>query len=432
MSDTFIGIDLGTSGCRACLINADQQILQQAREAFPEPLIKDQSAEQDADIWWQAVKMVLAALSQHPAADNLKAIAIDGTSSTILACDENYRPVAPALMYNDSRATIEADQVKQIAPESASAVYGPSSSLSKVLWLTKHYPETKKVLHQADYIAGKLSGKYQSDFNNSLKLGFDPVTESWPEWITYFSFPLSILPEVSAPGRVIGTIKKKLSQEFSLPENVQLISGTTDSIAGFLATGANAIGDAAVSIGSTIAIKVLNDTPVFAPEEGIYSHKINNHWLVGGASNAGTTVLRQYFSNDQLQRLSEELNFDQPTGLSYYPLPKQGERFPKYNPALKPLLTPKPDDNVTFLQAILESLTRIEQECYQSLLNKGIRPIKRLFTIGGATSNKKWMDYRARQLQPASVTPLHTEACFGSALLAMQAYNQQKTKSNII
>jgi len=427
MSDSFIGIDLGTSGCRACLIDADKQLISEARVAFPEPDINSTTVEQDANIWWRAVLEVLEELSQHPAAKNLRAIAVDGTSSTTLVTDNQYQPLAPALMYNDSRAIAEAEQVQQIAPSTASAVYGASSSLSKLLWLLKHYPEAKKVLHQADYIAGSLCGNFVSDFNNSLKLGFDPVTKSWPEWIDSFNFPLSLLPEVTAPGTVIGNLKPELQQKLGFDHEVKIVSGTTDSIAGFLATGAHQPGDAVVSLGSTIAIKVLNDEPVNSYQQGIYSHKINQQWLVGGASNAGTTVLRSLFNNNELQEYSSALNFTEPTGLSYYPIPKPGERFPVYNPEQPCVLSPRPENTVIFLQGILESLTAIEKSCYQALLDRGVKSIERLFTIGGAHNNKPWMHYREEELGFVTATALSTEACFGTALLAQQGYNQRQS-----
>ncbi len=427
MSDSFIGIDLGTSGCRACLIDADKQLISEARVAFPEPDIDGTAVEQDASIWWQAVIKVLEKLSQHPAAINLRAIAVDGTSSTTLVTDDNYQPLAPALMYNDSRAMDEAELVLQIAPPIASAVYGASSSLSKLLWLVKHSPEAKKVLHQADYIAGSLCGSFVSDFNNSLKLGFDPVTESWPEWIGEFDFPLSLLPEVTASGTVIGNLKPELQKKLGFNHEVKIVSGTTDSIAGFLATGACQPGDAVVSIGSTIAIKVLNDETVNSYQQGIYSHKVNQQWLVGGASNAGTTILRSLFNDNELQQYSAALDFDKPTGLHYYPIPKQGERFPVYNPKQSCVLYPRPENNVIFLQGILESLTSIEKSCYQALFDKGVKPIKRLFTIGGAINNKPWMNYREKELGFITAKALNTEASFGAALLAQQGYNQRQS-----
>lgn len=420
---TFIGIDLGTSGCRACLIDTDENLLDEVRASFPEPIITGNKVEQDPQIWWDVVQSVLTELCQHPAARSLAAISVDATSSTVLVTDENYQPLSPALMYNDSHSKAEALLVESIVPIEFSAVYGASSSLSKSLWLLKEVPTSKKILHQADFIIGKLSGKYVSDFNNCLKLGFDPESENWPDWLEELSIPKQLLPEVYPPGTAIGHLTTANQKQLGLNKAVQIVSGTTDSIAGFLATGASKIGDSVTSLGSTVVIKSFSDKPVNSTKQGIYSHKINNIWLVGGASNAGTSILRQDFNNETLSELSEQLNFNEPTQLDYYPLLKPGERFPTYNPDKTPVLTPRPNDRV-YLQAVLESLTAIEKRGYEVLHQKGLPKPKRIFTVGGGTKNKKWMEYRAQQLGSDVIIPNYTEACYGTALLAKQGYVQ--------
>lgn len=77
-----------------------------------------------------------------------------------------------------------------------------------------------------------------------------------------------------------------------------------------------------------------------------------DQWLVGGASNTGGAVLKQFFSNDQLAHLSAQINADQPSGLDYYPLTKPGERFPVNDPQLQPRLEPRPADDAVFLQGV--------------------------------------------------------------------------------
>jgi sugar (pentulose or hexulose) kinase len=73
-------------------------------------------------------------------------------------------------------------------------------------------------------------------------------------------------------------------------------------------------------------------------------------WLVGGASNTGGAVLKQFFSGEQLQQLSSQIDPNRPSGLDYYPLTKPGERFPVNDPQLQPRLEPRPDDDALFLQ----------------------------------------------------------------------------------
>ena len=90
------------------------------------------------------------------------------------------------------------------------------------------------------------------------------------------------------------------------------------------------------SLGSTLAVKLLSSTRVDDARYGIYSHRLGDMWLVGGASNSGGAVLRQLFSDKDLKILSAQIDPSQPSPLDYYPLPSVGERFPVADPHQEP------------------------------------------------------------------------------------------------
>lgn len=89
-------------------------------------------------------------------------------------------------------------------------------------------------------------------------------------------------------------------------------------------------------MGSTLAIKLLSTVRVEDARFGVYSHRLDDKWLVGGASNAGGSVLRKIFSDNQLEVLSKQINPLTPSPLDYYPLPTSGERFPVADPNMTP------------------------------------------------------------------------------------------------
>lgn len=90
------------------------------------------------------------------------------------------------------------------------------------------------------------------------------------------------------------------------------------------------------SLGSTLAIKLMSTTRIDDARFGVYSHRLDDKWLVGGASNTGGAVLRQLFSDEQLKELSKQIDPMEASSLDYYPLPTQGERFPIADPKMKP------------------------------------------------------------------------------------------------
>ena len=324
-------------------------------------------------------------------------------------------------MYNDARATREARLIADIAPADCAA-HGASASLAKLLWLL-HTPacrDARHFLHQADWLLGRLCGHFDnSDENNALKLGYDIIQECWPDWLQKLDVPRDLLPTVLPAGRKIGTPTVHGCERWGLPADTRILAGTTDSTASFIATGAGP-GDAVTSLGSTLVLKVLADKPVFAPEYGIYSHRLGDRWLVGGASNSGGAVLNAYFTAAEIERFSTLINIEAKTSLDYYPLVADGERFPLNDPAHAPRLQPRPADDVLFYQGILEGIAAIEVQGYQKLAELGAPWPEKIITTGGGASNAPWRTMRSGLTGVPVTAATHQEAAYGAALLALK------------
>ena len=434
-SAVFLGIDIGTSGIRASCINADEQELINHHLAFkaslPAQNKKEQNKnEQNPDDWLPLLDKLLiettGKLAKLSSSFRINAISIDGTSSTLIACKKGGIALSPALMYNDQQSKKQAEIISRYAP-AESAVHGASSSLAKALKLLEKYPQTEIFCHQADWLAASLTGLYGiSDENNCLKLGYDSINQQWPDWLQNNNenavVPKALLPQVVRPGSKTGKVKPDLINKYNLAENCVVIAGTTDSNAAVLATGANQLGDAVTSLGSTLVIKLISDKPVFEAKYGIYSHRLNNHWLVGGASNSGGCVLLQHFTQTQLDEMTPQLKPEHPTGLDYYPLPGTGERFPVNDSNKQSKITPRPSSDVDFFQALLEGIADIEAEAYKKLKTLGATPPQRIFTTGGGNKNPAWKKIRERITGINVISAVHSEACYGSALLAKKGY----------
>ena len=170
-------------------------------------------------------------------------------------------------------------------------------------------------------------------------------------------------------------------------------------------------------------LKLLSDTRVESTEHGVYSHWFGHRWLAGGASNAGGAVLRQFFDDHQLTVLSEQIDPTLACPLDYMPLPRTGERFPVNDPTLSPRLTPRPTSDVEFLHGLLESLGRIEAHGYTLLNDLGASPARQIVTAGGGARNSAWTAIRQRLLKRPVTRATHTEAAYGTALLARDGEN---------
>ncbi len=371
-----------------------------------------------AGMWREALWDLLSSLP--PAIrSQLLDIALDGTSGTVIACDEALEPRAPPLLYNDDRAVEEAALITKTATPGHPAA-AVTSGLAKVLWLKKRLGLTgaRLYLNQADWLSGLLTGRVgMTDYHNALKMGLDLDTLQWPAWVAQLA-DRHYLPAPVAPGAELATVSRARARYLGVNPGCRVRAGTTDSIAAFLAAGISQSGEAVTSLGSTLVLKLLSDTRVESTEHGVYSHWFGDRWLAGGASNAGGAVLRQFFDDRTLAALSEQIDPTVPSPLDYQPLPRSGERFPVNDPALAPRLSPRPADDAEFLHGLLESLGRIEARGYGLLADLGAPAVQRVETAGGGARNPAWTHIRQRLLGVPVSRATHTEAAYGAALLA--------------
>lgn len=410
-----IGIDLGTSGARAVAMTPSFDMVAQGAarlaEFGPDP--------RDPSIWWKAVERALIGTLAGIDRASVHAIAVDATSGTLLPVDADGEPLAVPLMYDDR---VEDDallaRIRAVIPAESGA-HGATSGLAKALRF-QSVPGVAKVLHQADWIAGRLAGHFgTTDENNALKTGYDPIERRWPDWIAATGLDIRLLPRVVAPGAPVETIAPEMARAFGLGEEVVIVAGTTDGCASFLATGADKPGDGVTALGSTLTLKLLCDRPIFAPDYGVYSHRINGMWLAGGASNSGGRVLSHFFSGEEIARLSAAIDPAVSTGLDFYPLLDPGERFPVFDPAFAPRLEPRPRDDADFLLAMFEGMAAIERLGFARLAELGADPLRSVRSVGGGAANVQWSAIRQRELQVPFLPAQSTEAAAGAARLAL-------------
>lgn len=424
----FLGIDFGTTGTRAAVIDDEARIVLQVSYAFVQSKLAAGATN------WQTALFCL--IEQIPAElrRKIKAIAIDGTSSTVLLCDAAGMPLDAPLLYNDARGVAVMDKLRAIAPPNHT-VLSATSSLAKLFWWEQERGtrregrgerlEVRYFLHQADWLAFLLHGQLGiSDYHNALKLGYDVENLRYPDWLTNLPlFPL--LPKVVVPGTPVAAVTAEMRSRFGLRQDCMVCAGTTDSIAAFLASGALEPGQAVTSLGSTLVLKLLSHTRVEDARYGIYSHRLGDLWLTGGASNTGGAVLRQFFTDAELESFSDRIDPEMESQFDYYPLLQPGDRFPINDPNLSPRLEPRPENSVEFLHGLLESMARIEARGYELLQQLGATRLSRVYTAGGGAKNPVWSKMRKRYLQVPVVTPVHMEATYGAAVLAMRGLGNE-------
>ncbi len=411
-----LGIDLGTSGVRLALLNLQGQLIHSSSTSYPNGLEHPQD-------WPNCCKSLIRELPSS-LRGALVAVAVDGTSGTIVPCDSKGAFLGKALPYFVSCPEQRIPLALLTPPHNQASSL--SSSLARVLRLTDKYGHELLVRHQADWINGWLLEDWQwGEEGNNLRLGWDIKNQCWPKSFKDQPWRQS-LPEIVSSGKILSRVSERQAASLNLPANVLVIAGTTDANAAVL-TANPGPNDGVTILGSTIALKRF----VVAPIEGtgITNHRINGRWLCGGASNAGGALLRKLFDDMEIKELSRQINPEFDSGLNLYPLPARGERFPIDDPNMEPILEPRPVSDALYLHGLLEGLARIEAKGWKRLEELGSEPPLQLISLGQGARNPQWRRLRER-IMGIPVKSCTSPPAEGVARLALKAFlKAQKEKS---
>jgi D-ribulokinase len=417
VSALYLGVDLGSSGLRLAVL-ADAG----APGGDPaSPVLERQSPYpgrfEDPEAWRQGLIDLLAAVPEE-VRRRVGSVAIDGTSGTLLACGPGGRllppPLAHALPYHQACPEQAGAIATLLAPETGGGADHPaassSGSLARALRLLALARETDLaqgllLRHQADWVMGWLLDDWRwGEEGNNVRLGWDLQQGRWLAGVPE-GLEAGVLPEIRCSGSRLGR----------LPVDCQVVAGSTDANAAVLAADPLE-GDGIAVLGTTLVLKQFVAVPLAGA--GLSNHRVGGRWLAGGASNAGAGILRRFFDDARIAELSRQIAPDRPTGLALRPLSRRGERFPVDDPALEPILEPRPASDARYLQALLEGLTAIEVAGWRRLRELGAPELRRVISVGGGARNSQWRALRTRALGIPVLNRPQRTAALGMALLA--------------
>ncbi len=408
MPDIFFGgLDFGTSGARISIINKQKELIFSNSVPY-------QYSFRNPNSWINSCEKLLDSLPNEVKI-SLNKLAISGTSGTLTAFNLQGEPIGEAIPYN--QACIEHKILLESLTSEEDHLRTPYSSLAKALKLIDKYGTNILLRHQSDWITGWfLKDWTHGEEGNNLKLGWDLEKESWPKSYLNTSWQ-KCLPQIVKSGKIIGQVNFDLAERFNLNKKLILISGTTDSNASVIAAGLGKE-DGLTVLGTTIVVKKIIDKPI--KKQGVTNHRVNGHWICGGASNAGCGILSQLFSDSEIKELSRQINPSKNTSLNLLPLNSKGERFPVNNANLEPILYPRPVSDSLYLHALFEGLAKIELKGWEKLGELTGSLPKKIITIGGGSKNPQWRKIREKIINIPIVSCRKTTS-FGTALLAINA-----------
>ncbi len=380
-----LGIDLGTSGLRIAIINSKKKLLYTSSKNYPRGL-------ETSEDWINCLKDLIQEVPQI-IKEKIVSCSVAGTSGTLLACDYNGKPKGKALPYFLSLKEYSSEIDQLFSKECAGSSI--SGSVGRAFRLLSLYGNEILLRHQADWVSGWLLNNWEyGEEGNNIRMGWEISNNSWPKTFNNLNW-FNCLPKVIPSGQIMGKIYKEIANELNLPRDLKIVSGTTDSNAGFLATFPEK-NDGVTILGSTTVIKKLVDKPLIG--KGISNHKLLGKWLCGGASNSGAAILLDFFSIEYINELSKQINPNKSSGIELIPLSRQGERFPIDDPYLKPKLEPRPVSDSLYLHAIFEGLAKIEARGWLKFKELGADLPKQIITVGGGAKNIAWKKIREREI----------------------------------
>ncbi|MEO6917481.1 MAG: xylulokinase [Collimonas sp.] len=353
----FIGIDLGTSGVKAILLDRQGRVLASASQPLsllPQAPQNVLWREQDPAGWWaaceRAVKALLAAAQgQGIAAGAIEAIGLAGQMHGATVLDRAGQVLRPAILWNDGRSFAECTELERRVP-TARKITGnlmmPGFTAPKLLWLARHEPrvfeQIAKVLLPKDWLRFQLTGDYASDMSDAAgTMWLDVGKRDWSEellWAT--GLTRAHMPALYEGTQITGVLKAELAQRWGLRQ-IPVVAGAGDNAAGAIGVGIVRPGQAMLSLGTSGVYFAACDGFHANPERAVHSfcHALPATWhlmsvilsaaacLDFSAQLTGYADVAALLADAEL-RGAEDISIDAPLFLPYL----NGERTPHNNP----------------------------------------------------------------------------------------------------
>jgi len=265
----YIGLDVGTTGCKATIVDRNGQILAYQYKEYNLLFPKSGWVEINAQTVWESVSHVLRGVSYQCNCD-LKAISIASFGEALIALDENDHILDNSIFYTDVRGTSEIDDILQKIDKTELAMLtgmpiNSMYSINKLLWIIEHkfevYQKASKLMLFGDFIAYKLTGERKIDYSlASRTMALDITNKVWARKIfDLFSIDMDKFSKPVPSGSIIGSIGKMVAEELNLSKNMMVIAGGHDQACAALGAGVVNIGDAVDGMGTSECISVSVD-----------------------------------------------------------------------------------------------------------------------------------------------------------------------------
>ncbi|WP_316860448.1 xylulokinase [uncultured Cohaesibacter sp.] len=438
----YLGIDLGTSGVKLLIMSEDQQIIASANQALSVSRPASGWSEQDPQTWIKATSDGLDSLAKtNPdALKKVRAIGLSGQMHGATMLDEADKPLAPCILWNDTRSHKEAAQLDETPGfrDLTGNIVFPGFTAPKLLWMHKNNPDIfekiKKVLLPKDYLRLWLTGNHVSDYSDSAGTSWlDVGKREWSDDLLKAThLDRSAMPSLAESTASTGKIRKEVAERWGLSSDVIVAGGAGDNAASALATGIVGEGDAFISLGTSGVIYAAIDSYRPLPQSAVHTfcHSTANHWCHMAVILAATDALNWYANlvgskaADLTKSLGDEIR--EPGSSLFFPY-LGGERTPHNDAGIRGALIglSHPDDRQALTQTVLEGISYAFKDGIKALEAAGTK-LDRLIAVGGGSSSDYWLTLLATILDKQIDRPQAGDfgGAFGAARMGLVADSQ--------
>ncbi len=442
----LLGIDVGTGGSRALLIDEGGRVVASATiEHAPFASPRTGWAEQDARDWWrasrEAVRAVLSA--EGVRADEIACVGLTGQMHGAVLLDKTDEPLRPSIIWCDVRThkqcralteQIGAEHLIQLVSNPALEGF----TLPKLLWVREREPEiwarVRSVLLPKDYVRLCLTGDKATDVADaSGTLLFDVVGRKWSdEMLGLVGLDRGLLPRAFESAEVTGRVSAAGAEATGLREGTPVVAGAGDQAAGAVGMGIVRPGAVSATIGTSGVVFAATDRPALDPKGRVHTfcHAVPEGWHVMGVTQGAGLSLRWFRDQfgagdddgrDSYERLAEEAASVPPgsDGLLWAPY-LMGERTPHLDPHARAALVGLTASHTRahVVRAIMEGVAFSLRDTLTIFAEMNV-PVETIRLGGGGARSAVWRQIQADAYgREVELVEADEGAAYGAALLA--------------
>ncbi|CAN7207296.1 xylulokinase [Mesorhizobium amorphae] len=435
----YLGLDLGTSGVKALLIDAGQTVVGSGHGSLDVSRPHPGWSEQDPAHWIQACERAIAELkASHPKElASVKGIGLSGQMHGATLLDAADKVLRPCILWNDTRSHAEAaalDADPRFRELTGNIVF-PGFTAPKLAWVKNNEPgifaKVAKVLLPKDFLRHWLTGEHISEMSDSAGTSWlDVGKRRWSaDLLAATSLDEQQMPSLVEGTAKAGGLRAELASKWGVSSGIPIAGGAGDNAASACGMGTVGAGHAFVSLGTSGVLFAANASYLPNPASAVHTfcHALPNTWHQMGVILSATDSLNwlSEISGKGAGELTAELGdtLKAPSGVSFLPY-LSGERTPHNDSAIRGAFTGLAHESsrAVLTQAVLEGVAFAFRDSLEALKKAGTT-LTRVTAIGGGSRSRYWLKAIATALQVPVDIPADGDfgAAFGAARLGLIA-----------